>query len=177
MNKLTKAFDKCSLFLTYIATAVFFIVVVLVAVNIVGRKLFNFTISGIIEIVQYGMLTVMVLSMARTTFTGGHVSVSIITRKLPRLAQALIGFLTLMLSAALLAAAAYVSIRFIPKTIASGQVTERYKIPFYLIYGFMSFGLVTSCLTFVLNAVLTLLGIDSARDAKSGEQIDEGGSI
>ena len=174
MKKLTKAFDKCSLFLTWIATIIFFIVVILVAVNIVGRKLFNFTISGIIEIVQYGMLTVMVLSMARTTFTGGHVSVSIITRKLPRAGRAVVGFLTLMLSAALLAAAAYISISFIPKTIASGQVTERYKIPFYVIYGFMSFGLITSCLTFILNAVRTLLGLDEVKDARP-EDFKEGG--
>ena len=175
MKKLTKAFDKCSLFLTRIATIVLFIVIVLVAVNIVGRKLFNVTISGIIEIVQYGMLTVMVLSMARTTFTGGHVSVSIITRKLPKLGRAIIGFLTLMLSAALVAAAAYISIRFIPKTIASGQVTERYKIPFYVIYGFMSFGLVTSCLTFILNAVRALLGLDEVKE-ELPKNIDEGGN-
>ena len=166
MNKFV---DKVTLFLSRISMLLLWIIVVLVAVNIVGRKLFNFTISGIIEIVQYGMLTVMVMSMARTTFTGGHVSVSIITGKLPKAVRCIIAFLTLIASAALVAAAAYVCIRNIPKTFASGLVTERYKIPMYLVYGVMSFGLITSCLTFIYNAVCSILDIGRKEPAKPEE--------
>ena len=168
---MTGFIEKSSLFLSRISTGVFWIIIILVAVNIMGRKLFNFTISGIIEIVQYGMLTVMSLSMARTTFTGGHVSVSIITSRLPKSARCIIEFLGMMLSAALIIAATYICIEYIPKTVASGQVTENYKIPFYLIYSVMTFGLVTSALTFIVNAfnaVLTTITTKNQKGTKGG---------
>lgn len=171
MNKIAGFIDKFSLFLSRISTGILWTIVVLVAVNIVGRKLFSFTISGIIEIVQYGMLTVMSISMARTTFTGGHVTVSIITDRLPKAARCIIEFLCMMLSAALVIAAAYICIQYIPKTFASGQITERYKIPFYLIYGVMTFGLVTSALTFIFNAfnsVVTAIKTKSEKGAEGG---------
>lgn len=169
MKKLTGFVDHLSLFLARIASVIFWIVVILVAVNIVGRKLFNFTIAGIIEIVQYGMLVVMTLSMARTTFTGGHVTVSIITGRLPKAVRCIIEFLGLLLSAALVAAAAYICIQYVPKTFISGQVTERYKIPFYLIYGFMTFGLIISSLTFLFNAVRSLFTSGSKEDENTTE--------
>lgn len=157
MKKTAGFIDKATLFLSRISTGLLWIIVILVAVNIVGRKLFNLTISGIIEIVQYGMLTVMALSMARTAFSGGHVTVSIITRKLPIAVRCTVQFLGMMLSAALVIAAAYVCIQYIPKTYASGQITERYRIPFYIIYSVMTFGLVTSALSFIFLAFNTVI--------------------
>lgn len=153
MEKFFRFVDKLSLVLCRIASAIFFIIVVLVAVNIVGRKLFNYTISGIIEIVQYGVLLVMVLSMARTTLTGGHVTVSIITGKLPKIPKRVIDVFALLLSAALVGVAAWVCIRYIPQTYASGLTTERYRIPIYLVYTVMSIGLIVTAFTFVLNLI------------------------
>ncbi len=166
MNKVAGFVDKSSLLLSRISTGIIWIIVLLVAVNIVGRKLFNFSISGIIEIVQYGMLTVMAISMARTTFIGGHVSVSIITAKLPKLVRCIIDFLSMMFSAALIIAAAYICIQYIPKTLASGQVTEVYKIPFYIIYSVMTFGLITSALTFIFNAFNAVVTAITAKNQK-----------
>ena len=169
MNKLAVFADKSSLFLCRISTGTLWVIVFLVAFNIVARKLFNFTISGIIEIVQYGMLVVMSISMARTTFTGGHVSVSIITAKLPKLGRYIIEFLSMIFSAALITAAAYICIQYIPKTLASGQVTEVYRIPFYIIYFVMAFGLVTSALTFILSAINTVITALGLKDQKGTE--------
>jgi len=171
---LNKIFDKVTLFLSRLSSILLWMIVLTVAFNIVSRKLFNFTIAGMIEIVQYGMLTVMVLSMARTTFSGGHVNVSIITGKLPKAARNIVGFITLLGSAALVFAAAYVCSGNITKTIASGLTTERYKIPMYLIYSIMCFGLVTSGITFVYNAFSTLVSTWKKEPAKAEEGGAEG---
>jgi len=153
MEKFFRFVDKLSMVLCRIASVIFFVIVMLVAVNIVGRKLFNTTISGMIEIVQYGVLLVMVLSMARTTLTGGHVTVSIITGKLPKLPKRVIDVFDLVLSAVLVGIAAWVCMRYIPQTRASGLTTERYKIPLYLVYTVMSIGLVVTAFTFILNLI------------------------
>ena len=153
MKTLEKIFDKVSIFLCRISVVIIWLLVIVVAVNVVGRKIFNVTVPGAIEIVQYGTLAMMALAMARTTFTGGHVSVSVITGVLPKAVRCVIEFLALMLSAALMVAALWICVQYIPQTVASGQVTEFHRIPFYLIYGVMAFGLVTAALTFVFNAV------------------------
>ena len=49
----------------------------------------------------------------------------------------------MMFSAALITASAYICIQYIPKTLASGQVTEVCKTPFYIIYSVMTFGMIT----------------------------------
>ena len=105
MKTLEKIFDKVSIFLCRISVVIIWLLVIVVAVNVVGRKIFNVTVPGAIEIVQYGTLTMMALAMARTTFTGGHVSVSVITGVLPKAVRCVIEFLALMLSAALMIAA------------------------------------------------------------------------
>ncbi len=169
MNKLAVFADKSSLLLSRVSTGAIWVIVFTVAFNIVSRKLFNYAISGIVEIVQYGMLLVMSISMARTTFTGGHVSVSIITAKLPKLGRYIIDFLSMMISAALITAAANICIQYISKSYASGQVTEAYHVPFYLVYGVMAFGLVTAALTFILSALHTVANIVTLKKQKGTE--------
>ena len=159
MKKIHKFVDKGSAALSKVSMVFMIAIVIVVAANIIGRKLFNTPVPGTVELVQYGMLVVMTLSMARTTFTGGHITVSIITGKLPKAVQAIIGFITLLFSAFIVAAATFICIRYIPNTFKSGQITDHYKIPFYAIYALMSFGLVTSFFTFIFNAFSTLSAI------------------
>lgn len=168
---MSKVFERVTLFLSRISSVLLWIIVFLVAFNIVSRKLFTITISGIVEIVQYGMLTVMALSMAHVTLTGGHVSVSIATSKLPKSVQTIIEFVTLMLSAALVSMACYVCFTNIFRMMASGLTTERYKIPMYIVYMVMCFGLATSVITFVFNAFSALLRLFRKEDIQGGEKV------
>lgn len=144
-----------------------------VVVNVVGRRLFNFTIGGIIELVQYGMLTVMCLIMIRTTYSGGHVTVSILTEKLPRTLAKLIGVLALLFAAVLVGIASYVSFKYVPINYASKLTTDYYHIPYYLVYLAVGLGLGSSALTFVYNAVTVVFPVHgthaSGPDASSSE--------
>ena len=170
MKKMNRLIDKTSSALCVVSKVFMLAIVVLVAANIIGRKLFNTPVPGTVELVSYGMLVVMALSMARTTFTGGHVSVSIITGKLPKAVQAIIGFITLLFSAFIVATATFICVRYIPINFQRGQITDYYKIPFYVIYGIMSFGLVTSVLTFLFNAASTLMSIWQKNETDDGEE-------
>jgi len=170
LKKLHSVIDKLSSALCLVSKVFLLAIVVIVAANIVGRKLFNTPVPGAIELVQYGMLVVMALSMARTTFTGGHITVSIVTGKLPKAVQSVIGFITLLFSAFIVGAATFICLRYIPSNIQSGQITDHYKIPFYIIYAIMSFGLVTSVLTFLFNAFETLFSIWTKEPSTDGEE-------
>lgn len=153
MNKLTKFFDRLSTIMLYISMAVFGIVIVLVLVNIIGRSFFNFTIGGIVEIVRYGVLVVMSFSLARTGFNGGHVIVAIILEKLPNKARGLVALLELLLAAAVFFMSAYVCCVLIPDAVNSKLVTEVYKVPYYLVYAILGFGMAVSGIIFVYKGV------------------------
>ena len=170
MKKLRSIIDKISSGLCAISKVVMLAIVVVVLANIIGRKLFNTPVPGTVELVSYGMLVVMALSMARTTFTGGHITVSIVTAKFPKAVQAVVGFLTLLFSVFIVGAATFICLRYIPSSMQSGQITDHYKIPFYVIYSIMSFGLVTSVLTFLFNAVSTLMSIWQKDESGGGEE-------
>ena len=167
MKKLTKFIDSSSKILMYIACGVLCVMLLAVVVNVVGRRLFHFTIGGIIELVQYGMLLVMSLVMYRTTFAGGHVAVSIFTEKLPKPIAKGIGVFALLFAAALMAIAAYVCYKYVPVNRASGLTTDYYKIPYWLVYLVTGIGLTLPALTFVYNAVAVVCPVPADEPAKT----------
>lgn len=159
MKQLYKIVDAVSTVLAQLAGVIFVLILLTVVVNVVGRRLFSFTVPGIMEIVCYGMLVVMTLAMARTTFSGGHVAVTMFTEKLPKGAQKAVSFLALLVASALVALAAYMCATSIPVYLANHQNTDYFKIPFYMVYIFMTFGLGISCLMFLVNAFLALFPV------------------
>lgn len=160
MKKLDRFIDIFSAVLCRIAAVILCIMLVAVVVNVLGRRLFHFTIGGIIELVQYGMLTVMCLIMIRTTYSGGHVAVSVLTEKLPKSVSKVIGVLALLFAAVLVGTAAYVSFKYVPVNYASKLTTDYYHIPFYLVYLAVGLGLGSSALTFVYNAVTVVFPVN-----------------
>ncbi len=170
MKKIHGIIDKVSSALCLVSKVFLLAIVVIVAANIIGRKLFNAPVPGTVELVQYGMLVVMALSMARTTFSGGHITVSIVTGKLPKAVQSLIAFITLIFSVFIVGAATLICMRYIPIYMQRGQMTDHYKIPFYIIYSIMSFGLITSVLTFLFNAFEALFSIWEKNTPADGEE-------
>lgn len=169
MKKLDRFIDVFSAILCKIAAVILCIMLLAVVVNVVGRRLFHFTIGGIIELVQYGMLTVMCLIMIRTTYSGGHVAVSVLTEKLPKSVSKVIAVLALLFAAALVGIAAYVSFKYVPINYASRLTTDYYHIPFYLVYLAVGLGLGSSALTFVYNAVTVIFPVHGTdKEADSG---------
>ena len=159
MKKLDKFIDISSRILCYIGCGVLSVMLLAVVVNVVGRRLFNFTIGGIIELVQYGMVTVMCLVMYRTTYAGGHVAVSVVTDKLPKGARLAIGVFALLFAFALIGLSAYVCFQYVPINKASGLTTDYYHIPYWLVYLAVGIGLGLSALTFLYNALTVVFPV------------------
>ncbi len=168
MKKLAKIIDVSSRYLCYVACVVLCIMLLAVVVNVLGRRLFNFTISGIIELVQYGMLLVMSLVMYRTTFAGGHVAVGVITDKLPKSVNKGIAVFAMLCAAALMAVASYVCFKYVPVNKASGLTTDYYKVPYWVVYLVTGIGLGLPALTFIYNAATVLWPVQGG-EAEKGE--------
>jgi TRAP-type C4-dicarboxylate transport system permease small subunit len=61
-----------------------FVMMVLVVANIIGRYLFNHPVTGTLEITESLLVVIIFLSLAMTQYDGGHIRVTILTRRLPR---------------------------------------------------------------------------------------------
>jgi TRAP-type C4-dicarboxylate transport system permease small subunit len=156
LKKLTLFFDKITSALTWIATAVFCVVLLCIILNVIGRATHVFSINGIIEIVQYGMLVVMSIALARTGFKGQHVRVSMFSDMMSEKPRAVTVMLEMLISAAVFGAAVYVCITLVVSAAAAGRITDTHRIPLYLIYAFLTFGLFVSAVTFIYNGIVAL---------------------
>ncbi len=61
-----------------------FAMMALVVVNIVGRYLFNKPLDGTLEFTESLLVVIIFLSLALTQYDGGHIRVTLMTRRLPR---------------------------------------------------------------------------------------------
>ena len=56
----------------------------LVVANIFGRYLFNAPVTGTLEFTESLLVLIIFLSLALTQYDGGHIRVTLLTRRLPR---------------------------------------------------------------------------------------------
>jgi TRAP-type C4-dicarboxylate transport system permease small subunit len=89
-----------------------FVMMALVVANIIGRYLFNHPVTGTLEITESLLVIIIFLSLAMTQYDGGHIRVTILTRRLPRrLARAATVF-AMIFGAAFFTWCAYAAWRF-----------------------------------------------------------------
>jgi TRAP-type C4-dicarboxylate transport system permease small subunit len=174
LKKLTKVVDKTTMGLGYVAVAIILVIIVCVVINIIGRTLTVFTFGGMIEIVQYGMLVAMSMILARTTFAGQHVRVSLFTDMMPKKAKGITMLIEMLISMAIFGMAAYQCFLIIPDTIAMKRMTDFYSIPYYLVYLVLSLGLFTSALAFLYNGICALYENFTGKKEKKENTAEDG---
>ena len=132
----------------------FVIVIIVVMWNIIGRAAFNAPYAKSYEVVQYGVMACVLLGLTRTTSTDGHISVTLLTEKLPwRIKNFILGFGRLV-SVAIYGCVAWLYITAIPEDIARNRMTGLFKIPFqYIDWMFVIF-LAICALIFLYQAVV-----------------------
>jgi TRAP-type C4-dicarboxylate transport system permease small subunit len=89
-----------------------FVMMALVVANIGGRYLLNKPLTGTLEFTESLLVVIIFLSLALTQYDGGHIRVTLLTRRLPKaLAQAATVF-CMLAGAAFFAWCAYAAWRF-----------------------------------------------------------------
>jgi TRAP-type C4-dicarboxylate transport system permease small subunit len=61
-----------------------FVMMVLVVTNVAGRYLFNKPLTGTLEFTESLLVLIIFLSVALTQYDGGHIRVTLLTRRLPK---------------------------------------------------------------------------------------------
>jgi len=133
-----KVIDKVTTAFTIISASIFAIIVFIVIANIIGRSFFQMPIKGTVEIIQYGVMFCAGIVMCRSGYEERHISVNLLIDKYPlRLRAAFIAFGKLLGTVAF-GTLAVIYAQNVPEAMASGKVTETFRLPFEFIYIIMA---------------------------------------
>jgi TRAP-type C4-dicarboxylate transport system permease small subunit len=162
---LTKAIDKITSVFTIISYVVFGIIVVIVMANIIGRTAFQSPINGTMEIVQYGMLFCIGMVMCRTGFEDRHIIVSVLIDIYPARIRALFIAFAKLLGTAVFATLTFLYVLEIPQAMASGKVTDAFRIPFEYVYVLMILCFAAGALIFFYQFCLAMYMLITGKGA------------
>ncbi|MDR2486931.1 MAG: TRAP transporter small permease [Clostridiales Family XIII bacterium] len=166
--------DRVTLVMTAVSAGMFFLIVLLVLVNIVGRSFFNSPVKGTVEMVQYGVMLCAGFVMCRSGLEGRHIVVSVLIDRFPVRLHELFVALGRLVGLAAFAMLAWLNYTKVPDAIASGKVTDAFRAPFQYIYLAMSVCFAIGALVFFYQFCESLVGIAHGRrtDRADAEDAD-----
>ena len=83
IQRLRQAYGRVLHALGLVAAVATFVMMVLVVCNVAGRYLFNAPITGAFEFTESLLVVMIMLGLALTQYHGGHIRVTMLTRRLP----------------------------------------------------------------------------------------------
>ncbi len=151
-----KAFDKLSLVLIKVSSVILVLVAATMVLNIILRSLLKAPIAGTMEIVELGMLICIVMVLSRTGFTERHIAVTVLVDLLPPKAKAVLKFISMIISSVVFGFLIFSFIGAVPESIASGALTDIYRLPYYWVYIILSLGMISATIMFLYHAFAAL---------------------
>jgi TRAP-type C4-dicarboxylate transport system permease small subunit len=166
------ALDKISALFTTISSAVIIIVGLITIANILLRSIFNAPISGAVEIMQVGMLTVNALALGRAGLLDRHIAVHQFVDWLPKRAGSSFRAVTNLLGLIVFGYVSYYYFLSIPEMAATGRVTDVLKVPTYWLYIVMAVCFLLATIVFAYWTVIHIIRIIKPIKEKPKEGLD-----
>jgi TRAP-type C4-dicarboxylate transport system permease small subunit len=164
MNKLLARFAKLASGLSKVSGMLILLISVLVCTHVILRGILGSGLRGIYEIVQYGMLTVVSITLAENELTGGSIIVNFILDKMrPRVANVFsIGMYAI--AAGSMSYVLYNQVRMVLQKYADGSVTGVLAIPHWILVAIVCIGLFFFILAFIARLAQMVQNHASLRD-------------
>jgi len=154
MKNFAKIITKISQVLDRAAGFCCFAMMVLVACNVIGRKVFNFPITGTIELVQILFALTVGLALAHCAVMGGHITIDFVAEYLPERIQKIARRITVTITIVTVAVSGWMLVGYADTLRETGRYTGSLKIAYYpfvylIAIGFFIFALVEIVKVFV----------------------------
>ena len=138
------------------------ITMAMVAVNVIGRYVFNMPFDGAFVYSQSLLTITVFFSLALTQFEKGHIKVSFITRRLTGRLGGAIEIAMLVLGCLLFALASYATLLFAIESFeVDEQVFDSVQYPIYPIKFVVFFGLLLLAIQFALDSLCAIYNVKS----------------
>lgn len=157
----------------YLAMVCLVFVVVIIFVDVVIRLVTSKSILGTYEMTEEAMIVIIYCAVARTQMKKGHVHVTILTEKLPRLPSQLLQLVmsafSVVVGAVLTSATFQQGLTFM----RDGTYTAVLKIPTFPFAFIMSFGLALFTVALIIDTADYIVGLANPGDAKEKSALPE----
>lgn len=149
-----------------------FLMMVLVVANALGRYLLNSPISGTLEITESLLVVVIFLSVALTQYDGGHIRVTLLTRRVPRTWAKTLTVLCMLCGAAFFTWCSYAAWKFAYQSYSfNEQDWGTIRFPLYPVKFVVFVGITLMAIQFLLDAIAETIMPIKADDDSAMEQI------
>jgi TRAP-type C4-dicarboxylate transport system permease small subunit len=149
-----------------------FVMMLLVVANILGRYLFNAPLAGTLEFTESLLVLVIFLSLALTQYDGGHIRVTLLTRRLTRGAARAANVFCMLLGALFFAWCAYAAWRFAYQSFSfREQEWGTVVFPLYPVKFVVFIGILLLAIQFLLDALAEFVMPIAADDESKMESL------
>jgi TRAP-type C4-dicarboxylate transport system permease small subunit len=142
---------------SYLGMAITFVLVWITTIDVVLRKVSNFSILGSYELTEIGMVILIFLGIAALQVDRGHVRVDMFVNKFPGRAKYITEAVVLLVETAVMTGMTICAFLKIFDNYHKGISTSVLLIPTYPFVAFMCFGLGLFSLLLLLDTVLTCI--------------------
>jgi len=144
----------------------------LVVANILGRYTFNAPVTGTLEITESLLVVIIFLSLALTQYDGGHIRVTLLTRRLPASWTRWLTVLCMLCGAVFFSWCAYAAWRFALQSWSfNEQEWGTVVFPLYPVKFVVFIGLSMLAVQFLLDAIAETMMPIKADDERAMESI------
>lgn len=150
-EKLSKLFYPITRYLNIVGLVFLALMMFLTAADVIGRYVFNKPLTGALELTEFMMAVVVAFGLSYTQVKKGHVSVDVVTSKLPQRAKAVINSITCLLFLCLFALISWRLILYAGNLGAEGYTSSALKIPMSPFVYLVALGSTILCLVLITD--------------------------
>lgn len=135
-------------------------------VNVVGRYLGGFTLTGVDEIEIYILIWIAFLGAAVVTWRGEHLRMDVLLSMCPPLLRKIVALTEMALLFCVASFAAFQSFKYVERIHALGAVSDIAHIPTWIPHSAITIGFAAIALLVLLRGVQKLMGFESPGEAQ-----------
>jgi TRAP-type C4-dicarboxylate transport system permease small subunit len=149
-----------------------FVMMLLVVANIFGRYLLNKPVTGTLEFTESLLVLIIFLSVALTQYDGGHIRVTLLTRRVPKAWAKALTVFCMLCGAAFFSWCAYASWRFAAQAYSfNEQEWGTVVFPLWPVKFVVFAGILMLAIQFVFDAIAETIMPIAADDERAQEHI------
>ena len=145
--------------MSWIASAILVIMMLLTVTDVFLRKVFNQSVLGTVEVTEYLLVIVIFFTLADTEFLDGHVKVDLVMSRFGKHAQAIVDMVTQFVCFILSTLITWSTLVYSGKMRTSGEVSQDLWIPVYPFVYIVAVGSAILALTLLIKFLMALMKV------------------
>lgn len=155
--------ERVTLWLARVGAVVLAVMMFMTFFDVIGRYFFNSPIVGTVDMTELFMGLIVYLGIGLTTFQRGHISVDLLTTRLPTRLHLVFDLFAQVVSGTLAAAISWRLWVIATETVANNDVTRVWELPIYPVVFALAAASVMMVVAFLVLVIGTLAALAGGR--------------